>query len=68
VLVGKVRLVVRNATGGPILDDQTLGVPQPDLFQSHVPRDSLQLLHGHGNQVGNPDGSLNSRMVFQLSV
>ncbi len=58
MLVGKVRLVVRNATGGPILDDQTLGVSQPDLFQGHVPGDSFQLLHGHGDQVGNSDGSL----------
>lgn len=56
VLVGVGRLVLRYPALGPALNDQAAGVLEPDLLPGLLGRDSLALGHGHGDQVGDPDG------------
>ncbi len=63
MLVGKVCLMVGDPALGPILDDQALGVLEPDLLERLLPGDTLQLLHGHGDQVGDADGSLKASQL-----
>ena len=65
--MSKWSLVVRDPTGGPISDYQASGVLQPDLLQTLLKRDSFSLLHGHGNEVCNTNGSL-TRPLKEESV
>ena len=56
--MGEVSLVVGDAALGPVLDDEPLGVPEPDPLEGLSPGHSLTLLHRHGDQVGDTDGRL----------
>lgn len=62
MILSKLLLVTSDASFGPVLHQQTLGIDEPDLFHGFVVRYS-RFLEGHHNQLGDADGCLLERLV-----